>query len=247
MIELRTRRRFVAVLGTIGVSMVTMAAPAAHPAPPLDSAPQMAGERPVSLDEHVVSVGLERRQSSQDSAPQRTPEEIRALAERLAESARPGPEHERLARMAGVWDVEIKMWPRPGAEPMVMQGTVEAKTILGGRFLVQTAEIADTDPMGEQVSILGFDRRSGTYTLIGLDTAGTYWVTASGPADAGGDVAVLSGEDYDPIFERTQLYDFVLRWPDEDTFITEIVFKDEMHTRGGEPFKMVETVQRRSR
>lgn len=165
MSEQRARRRLVAALATIAVSMAAVAAPAAHlaPAPPLEAPPQMAGKRPANLDEHFASLPLARPQSSQDSAPRQTPEEIRVLAGRLAESARPGPEHERLARMAGAWDIEIKMWPRPGAEPLVMRGTVEAETILGGRFLVQTAD------------------------------------------------------------------------------------KDEMHTRGGAPFKMVETVQRRSR
>jgi len=178
---------------------------------------------------------------------QRSPDEIRALALLHMESASPGPEHERLAAMEGTWDIEITMWPQRDAEPMTMNGTVEAEMILGGRFLVQTSDIGDTDAAGEMMSILGFDRRSGEYTLIGLDTSGTYWVTARGQANETGNGAVLSGEDYDAVFELMQVYDFVLDWPDEDTFRTQIIFKDEMHTRGGPPFKMVETVSRRRR
>jgi hypothetical protein len=117
--------------------------------------------------------------------------------------------------------------------------------IVGGRFLMQTMDMADTDATGEQISIIGFDRRSDEYTILGMDTAGTYWVTARGPADEDGDRAVLSGEDYDPIVGGTQLYDFVLSWPGEDTFVVEIIFKDEIHTRGGPPFKMVEVTSRR--
>jgi hypothetical protein len=174
-----------------------------------------------------------------------TPEQLREFIQRHGEAARPGPEHARLARMAGTWDVDLKMWPQPGAAPVDMRGTMEAHTILGGRFLVQAMNIADTDAAGEQMSIIGFDRRSDEYTLLGMDTSGTYWVTARGPADAGGNRAVLSGEDYDAIFDGVQIYDFVLRWPDEDTFVVEIIFKDEIHTRGGPPFRMVESIARR--
>ncbi|MGD8817996.1 MAG: DUF1579 family protein, partial [Acidobacteriota bacterium] len=140
---------------------------------------------------------------------------------------------------------EIRMWPAPGAASVTMRGSAESRMIVDGRFLMQTMDIADTDPTGEQVSIIGFDRRSDEYIIMGMDTAGTYWVTARGPADASGDRAVLSGEDYDAIFDGTQLYDFILSWPDEDTFVVEIVFRDNFHTQGGPPFKMVEVTSRR--
>ena len=202
----------------------------------------------------IVAVTVIAGAAAQESATpretplqQRSPEEIQALALLHMESGSPGPEHERLAAMEGTWDIEITMWPQRGAAPMTMNGTVEAEMILGGRFLVQTSDLADTDASGEMMSILGFDRRSGEYTLIELDTSGTYWVAARGPANESGNGAVLSGEDYDAIFEGTQLYDFVLDWPDADTFRTQIIFKDEFHTGGGPPFKMVEKVSRRRR
>lgn len=176
---------------------------------------------------------------------QPTAEQMAEMMRRHRELAQPGPEHERLAAMTGTWDVELKMWPAPGAEPVTSAGTMQAETIIGGRFLVQTMNLADTEPDGEQMSIIGFDRRSGEYIVMGMDTAGTYWVTARGPADESGDRAVLVGEDYDAIVGFTQLYDFVLSWPDDDTFVVEIIFKDEIHTRGGPPFKMVEVTSRR--
>jgi len=178
---------------------------------------------------------------------QPTPEQMQEWMRRHMELAQPGPEHARLAGMEGTWDVELTMWPAPGAQPMTTGATMEAEMILGGRFLVQTMDIADTDPGGEQMSIIGFDRRSGEYTMLGFDTSGTYWVSAQGPADASGDRAVLAGEDYDAVVDGTQLYDFVLSWPDEDTFVVQIIFKDEIHTRGGPPFKMVEATSRRRR
>ena len=90
------------------------------------------------------------------------------------------------------------------------------------------------------MSLMGFDRRSGEYNVVGLDTSGTYWVTGKGTPDPEGGPLVLSGEDFDPSLDHRQIYDFVLRWINDDTYTWEIIFKDEVHTGGGPPFKMVE-------
>jgi hypothetical protein len=172
------------------------------------------------------------------------PAELEALMTRSMELAEPGPEHERLAAMVGEWDVQLTMWAERGAEPVVLEATAEAHLILGGRFLMQTTTIPEGYFAAESISILGFDRRSEEFTLLGLDTGGTYWVSAQGPLVSANE-AVLSGEDFDAVFDGTQEYDFVLRWEGERTFITQIIFKDAFHTGGGEPFMMVETVATR--
>lgn len=177
---------------------------------------------------------------------QPTPEEIAEMQRVMQELAQPGPEHEMLARMAGDWTQEIVMWPQPGAEPTRLQGRGSSELILGGRFLLAESYMAGSEePVG--VSLMGFDRRSGEYHTLGMDVVGTYWVTASGPPpeEEGGDL-VMSGTDYDAEFDYTQVYDFVLRWIDDDTYTWSIVFHDEYHTRGGPPFKMVEITFRRA-
>ena len=161
-----------------------------------------------------------------------------------AEQAQPGPEHEMLARMAGSWDQELKMWPERGAEPMVMRGVGESRLILGGRFLVgETSFEGIEEPVG--FSLLGFDRRSGEYMAMGVDMSGTYWVTARGKPTPGSADVVLSGEDYNPALDHLQIYDFVLTWVDDDTYTWSVIFKDDIHTGGGPPFKMAETTVRR--
>ncbi len=179
------------------------------------------------------------------AAQERTAEEKQKIQQRQMEASIPGPEHERLATMQGTWDVETRIWSEPDAEPIVARGTTEAKMVLGGRFLVQTGMYSAPAPPIELMAVMGFDRRSNEYTLVGFDTSGTYWVSGQGPANTAGDEAVLAGVDHDPISGADQVYDFVLRWVDDDTFVTQVVFKDEIHTRGGPPFKMVETTSRR--
>lgn len=176
---------------------------------------------------------------------QRSPEEMQALAQKLMAAGEPGPEHERLAGLVGSWAVEMKVWPEPGAEPATVRGAVESKMVLGGRFLMQQMEISGGMFAGEALVIIGFDRRSSEYTIVGLDTTGTYWVTARGPASADGTRVVMSGTDYDPIFGFEQVYDMTLDFVDADTLVSAVIFKDAMHTRGGEPFKMVESTSRR--
>jgi hypothetical protein len=172
------------------------------------------------------------------------PEQMRELMERSMELGQPGPAHEHLATLAGNWDINMTMWSQPGAEAVEVSGSSTSEMILGGRFLMQTTTIPEGMFAGESVAIIGFDRRSDEYTMIGLDTIGTYWVSSQGPMGDDGK-AVLSGEDYDPIFGGTQEYDFILSWPDEDTMVTELIFKDEAHTGGGEPFKMLHIFARR--
>jgi hypothetical protein len=49
------------------------------------------------------------------------------------------------------------------------------------------------------------------------------------------------------VIGHTQEYEFRIRIDDADTWTMEIVFLDEMHTRGKGPFRMVEIVSRRRR
>jgi hypothetical protein len=172
-------------------------------------------------------------------------EKQRELAARMMEVAKPGPEHEALSALQGEWDVRMTVWPAPGAEPVMADGIGHGEMILGGRFLMLRSEIQGGSFSGESMNIIGFDRRAEEYTIIGLAEDGTYWVTARGPKGREGADIVMSGEEYNPLLQHTQLYDIVLRVVDEDTFVTEVIFKDEVHTRGGPPFKMVEVTNRR--
>jgi hypothetical protein len=98
----------------------------------------------------------------------------------------------------------------------------------------------------ESTTIIGFDRRSKKYTTVGLDTMGTYWVTAAGPYDESKKAIVMYGEDVDPAL-GTQKYNFVTRIISPDKYITEVIFKDLAHTRGAAEFKAVEITHTRAK
>jgi hypothetical protein len=174
-----------------------------------------------------------------------TEEEIAKLQAIYMESMQPGPEHERLKKLVGHWDQEVRMWPEPGAEPMTFKGTAEGKMILGDRFLVTEAAFGEGAMSAQSMMILGFDRRNGWYTSAAYDTQGTYHVAAHGTWDAELGAVVMHGEDTVVAAGHTQTWDFVVRAVDDDTYVFEIIFTDPVHTRGGPPFKMVEVTSRR--
>jgi hypothetical protein len=193
----------------------------------------------------LLLLALPAAASAQDRKP--TPEEIAKLQAVMMESMNPGPEHERLSRLAGRWELETRIWPEPGAQPMTVPGSASNRMILGGRFLVSETTTSSGPMQGESLTIFGFDRRNGWYTSAGYDTFGTYHVAAQGGWDADRGAIVMHGEDRVVGGNHTQTWDFVLRPVDDDTYVFEIIFTDPWHTRGGPPFKMVETTYRRQK
>jgi hypothetical protein len=178
-----------------------------------------------------------------EESPDKSMQEKMRLSMELAQ---PGPEHDLLMKMVGTWDQTIKLWAQPGAEPAVVTGSLKVEPILGGRFVKADFVAGEGMMTTEGLQILGFDRRKKEYTIVGYDTWGTYYVTAAGPYDEKTSTITMHGEDYDPIFEGTQIYDMLFRFVNDDTFVHEIIFKDSVHTQGGPPFKMLEVTSTRS-
>jgi hypothetical protein len=181
---------------------------------------------------------------AQQQPPKPTPEQIQAMLAELG----PAPEHRVLAGLAGRWTLELTYnMGGPQAKPMTGRGTATNRMILGGRFLMSEA-LADNpmpgfgDPKVEMVGIYGFDRRTKEYTTIGLDTMGTYWVTAAGLMKPDKTI-VMVGETLDDHAGSREMrqYDMVLKVIDADTYLTQVIFK----FANMPDLKIVEIVHRR--
>ena len=172
----------------------------------------------------------------QEISPEKM-QEMMALAE-------PGPEHEILVKMAGTWEQTVKFWMKPGSEPSVMHGKSVNTMILGGRFLQSNVTGGEGEMKMEGLNLMGYDRRHKKFTTVGFDTWGTYYVTAAGPYDEKTKSIVMYGEDEEPTMGITQKYDIIVQIVDEDTYVTEIVFKDA-RTPDQKEFKMVEVTNKR--
>ena len=165
------------------------------------------------------------------------------MAALIRAATAPGEAHARLAALEGRWHQRVRFRPAPGAEPVEMEGAATNTMILGGRFLKTESSWGEGAQAVESLLLTGHDGRSGLYTQVAFDTWGTYWVSAAGPMGPDG-VIVMSGEDRG-VAGHVQRYDFILRLLDADTYVSEIVFKDEAHTKGTGPFTMFEITHTR--
>jgi hypothetical protein len=175
---------------------------------------------------------------AQEKPEEASQEELMAT---YTELGKPGEEHKILATLAGIWNMDIKVWWQPGSDSMTFQGTCQNKMILGGRFLLSESQGGEEEMYTETHILIGFDRRHKKFTQVGFDTWGTYYVTASGPYDEKTRTITMYGEDEDPIVGKTQKYNMIIRFVDENRYITEVVFKD-FRTPNQEPFKSVEII-----
>jgi len=150
--------------------------------------------------------------------------------------AEPGPEHAELAKLAGAWNLELVIQMAPETAPEKETAEASAKMILGGRFL----EISTSgDFMGmpiESLGYLGYDRRTEQYNVMGMDTLGTYWVTAKGQRDEDG-IIRLHGEDDSPSGKQVFTYEYDFSGP--DGFEQRLLFTQLGHQAFDEPFAMM--------
>ena len=166
--------------------------------------------------------------------------------QKMLEPMKPVAEHQELATLAGRWTQEVTY--SMGGPPMKSSGTVTNRMVLGGRFLISEGGSANPagpgmgDPIVETMSIYGFDRRTKEFTIVHLDTLGTYYVAAAGNRTEPRTV-VMRGETLDDHAgaQAMRKYDMVLKFIDADTYVTEIIF----HFPGRAPQTVVSVTHRR--
>ena len=83
----------------------------------------------------------------------------------------PGPEEKQLAGRAGTWTVIATMWPAPDAEPIVTDGLV-AERVMIGLYLQETMRPAPggTGPDFRRIDYLHYDRVEGRWKYVSMDT-----------------------------------------------------------------------------
>lgn len=161
--------------------------------------------------------------------------------------AQPVVEHERLTAYAGTFDADVSMWTLPGQPPSKATGEMKHEAVLGGRFLRITGKVKYQFPgMGEYVvesiQYLGYDRRNGKYTSVGLDSMGTYATLAEGSLDPMTNVLTMSGVTEDQALRIRQAYDTIVELVDEDTLKVSTIVYDAFQAG---PFKLMEVVSKR--
>lgn len=157
-----------------------------------------------------------------------SPAQEAASMEELLERANPGPEHARLTALVGEWEVIKTFAAAPSREVL---GTGEVRSILGERYIELDYTLGGGEAEGGETcrSLVGFDRRHDHYTIVAMDTQGTYFVTARGVASDG--VVALEGQDDEPQMaamglEKKFVFELDLSDDSADRFSIAILFVD---------------------
>lgn len=146
------------------------------------------------------------------------------LAE-LREQSKPGREHQMLSDFAGRWKLSVS----PGNKNGISTGSARSYMTLENRFLWLGYEAKGKAGKFKGTFTVGFDRRHGVFTLIAMDTNGTYFVTSQGKQTPGTRKIKLAGKDDDPHmkamgFEKEFVHVLDLSTP--DAFTIKILYID---------------------
>jgi hypothetical protein len=124
--------------------------------------------------------------------------------------ARPGPEHEKLKKLEGTWEVVMKAG---GTET---KGTATLKMGLGGMWLVSDLQ-SDFGGMKFQGKGLDtYDAAKKVYRSVFVDSVGPGILIMEGNYDKGGKALTMSGEGPAPDGKTTK-WKSVSTMPDDDT------------------------------
>lgn len=120
-----------------------------------------------------------------------------AIIEMMSGAGKPAEEHKVLEQLVGTFDVKGTLTLAPGLE-ISWASDGRGESILGGRFVqLDIATKPGDKPVVASKTIFGFDTRRAEYTMWGIDTFGTYSVSASGAYDAATKTLTLTGTDKD--------------------------------------------------
>jgi hypothetical protein len=133
-------------------------------------------------------------------AAQPSPEEA-AFMEAWAKYATPGASHTQLAKKAGKWTVNGKMWMAPGSEPQEFGGTSTLAMDLDGHYLVENVEGSEVDPITGQTfkgrAWIAYDNLTSKIVTVWIDNMGTGITRFTGSPNADWTTITLTGESPD--------------------------------------------------
>lgn len=121
------------------------------------------------------------------------------MMQKMMELGRPGPNHEVLKPMVGVWDAKATFWMAPGAPPSQSSGLMTNTMTLDGRFVRQEYKSSDMMGMSFQgLGYFGYDNIKKQYVGTWMDSMGTGIMVSYGTYDPATKTFTSFGEYQDP-------------------------------------------------
>jgi len=92
-------------------------------------------------------------------------------------------EHARLAAMAGTWDVEMTLWPRPGGPGIPTKGISTIRPLFDGRFVEEQIEGALNGTPFTTLAWTGYNPESHQYEATRISSTNMARIAESGVYD----------------------------------------------------------------
>jgi hypothetical protein len=164
------------------------------------------------------------------------------MMEKYIKAGTPGPEHQRMAKLAGNWTLQVTEWMAPGGAPQKSDATAEFKPLFGGRYLQEEVHGSMGDQAFEGLGIQGFDNVTGEHVATWIDSMSTGMMLMRGRCAAGSKTCTMKGTTSDPVTSKEMPVTSTVTHMSDDNF------KFEMFASGpaGKPFKTLEIVYTRA-
>jgi hypothetical protein len=98
-------------------------------------------------------------------------------------AATPGEPHRVLDGLMGSWDYTMQWWMGPDAMPEQSTGSVDARWILGGRFLQQNTKGFAMGQPFEGILTVGYNNLKKEYESVWIDNMATAMMKSTGKYD----------------------------------------------------------------
>jgi hypothetical protein len=166
-----------------------------------------------------------------------------AMAEMMEKMAAPGPQHERLQKLAGQWIATVRWTWDPSQAMQETKSTSVITTLMDGRYSqeVNAGEMQGRPFQG--MGLTGYDNILKKYVSVWFDNMGTGFMTSQGTPDATGSVVNWTSEFTDAMTGKTKKCRLVTRFQDDDHRVFEMFDKGP----DGKEFKAMEITYERSK
>lgn len=108
------------------------------------------------------------------------------------------PEHKLYAPLAGEYRAAVTFHGMGDQTPQGTKGRVKYESVLGGRFLLETATSSVLGDGFDWIGLYGYDTRAKKFTVIWADNGRDTYDTATGTYDATTRTFTFSGQQDDP-------------------------------------------------
>ena len=165
-----------------------------------------------------------------------------AMMAAYEQASAPAEQHKLVTKWAGKWNINIKSWMDPKQPPMESNGTAEAKSLLGDRYVQTTVASSMMGKPFSGVSTMGYDKGKKKYVGTWIDSRSTGIMRSEGTASADGKTMTVQAIATDPMTGRDSRMRIVSKWETDEKVVEEFFEK-----KRGKEMKMMEITYTRAK